>query len=71
MVHFKVHPPQQAQPFEIQFRPKEHKLDNFILVGERNSILQRKGVVVPVYCFFYDNFPDVEYFSARLYIHLL
>ena len=45
--------------------PKRHKLEGFILVGERDRILHRKGVEVPVYYLFHEYFPDVELFASR------
>ena len=51
-------------------RPKGQNIEDFILVGEINRSLQRKGVVAPVYYLFCDNFPDVEFFASRHCVHV-
>ena len=51
--------------------PKGHKIEYLILVGEGNISLRRKGVEEPVYYFFHGNFPDVEFFALRRYIHVI
>ena len=45
-----------------------YKLDNCFF-EERNSILCRKGVASPVYYFFHWDFPDVDFFASRRYVH--
>ena len=44
--------------------PKVNKLEGFILVGEGNKSLQRKGVEVPVYYFFCGDFIGVDFFGV-------
>ena len=51
--------------------PKGHKLEGLILVGDRNRILRRKGVEVPVYYFFHRDFVDDKFFALRRYIHMV
>ena len=40
------------------------------MVGESNRTLQGKGVEVPVYYLFHEEFPDVEFFATRCYIYV-
>ena len=49
---------------------KGHKFEGLILVGERNMILRRKGVTLPVYYLFYGDLPDVEFFASQRYINV-
>ena len=51
--------------------PKGHKLEDLILVGESNMSLRRKGVTAPVYYFYRCDFPLVEFFAVRRYIHVM
>ena len=59
MVHVKVHPPQKDHPQEIHEAPNGGNLDNLILIGERNRILQKKGVEAPLYYLFHRKFSGV------------
>ena len=45
-------------------RPKWHKLEGLVFVGESNRSLQRKGVEVLVYDFFHGDLVDVELFAS-------
>ena len=45
-------------------RPKGHKLEGFVLVGEGGRVLRRKGLITLLYYFFRAVFPDVDFFAS-------
>ena len=52
-------------------RPKGHKLEGLILVGERNMSLWRKEVELQVYYFFHGDYVSVDFFASRRYVHVV
>ena len=52
-------------------RPKGKNIEGLILVGEENRRLWRKGGETSVYHLSHGNLPDVDFFAAQHYIHVM
>ena len=50
--------------------PKTHKLENLLLVAEDENTIQINIGLSNVYTFLHAYFEGVEFYAARLYLHL-
>ena len=65
-----IHP---SGPIRKRYKnqPKGHNLEGFILIGESNRTLRKRGVKLPVYYLFHGDFPGVDFFASRNYIRFV
>jgi hypothetical protein len=64
-----IHP---SKPIRDKYvnRPKGHKLENLTVIAEGLKTVRRGGGPTNVFIFSHGDFPDVEFYAARRYLHI-
>ena len=64
-----IHP---SKPIREMYpnRPKDHKLEDLILIAESEISIQRSGGLAKVYIFSHLNFPDAIFSAEKRYVHM-